>query len=246
MGDDPAGKDEGKLFSYDEARAELALLHRVWWRPLYVGAIVRAGGVDITQSDSPQLSILRGGEGGKTFGLGVQVVWEGRDRAFWTQRGTYVRANAVGHLDAVISDFDLFESDLDLRGFLPLPGGMVVGGQARAILRTGEVPYFRQAVVGGGGRLRGTFGGRFRENTGGLLQAEVRSPYLIWRLALVGFAGLGVVAPAPSDWADSSPIYTGGAGLRLGVTDDGVNIRADYGFGPDGETGFYLALGEAF
>ncbi|MEO0592035.1 MAG: hypothetical protein AAFZ38_00520 [Myxococcota bacterium] len=65
-------------------------------------------------------------------------------------------------------------------------------------------------------------------------------------LAAVAFAGAGMVGPSLRSLDGSEAVITGGAGLRLGVTDDGANIRADYAFASDRESAFYFSLGEAF
>jgi outer membrane translocation and assembly module TamA len=95
--------------------------------------------------------------------------------------------------------------------------------------------------------LRGYYQGRFRDQVMVTLQAEYRLP-VFWRIGLVGFAEAGQVAPRAGDLAVDAFKASLGGGLRfLLAPREGVNIRADYGWGFGvGAGGFYLAIGEAF
>ena len=69
----------------------------------------------------------------------------------------------------------------------------------------------------------------------------------VWRwLGGVVFAGWGDVAPRPDLLTLDSGLWTVGAGLRVTVNEkEQVKLRLDYGLG-NGDSGFYLSLGEAF
>jgi len=110
-----------------------------------------------------------------------------------------------------------------------------------------EQPFDLMPQLGGDVLLRGYFAGRYRDRQLLALQGEYRTP-VWWRLGLVGFAGIGQVA---DNWGALGlghfhPSAGVGARFQLSRT-EGLNIRADYGWGFDaGTTGFYLSVGEAF
>ena len=83
-------------------------------------------------------------------------------------------------------------------------------------------------------------------------QAEVRWPlFNRWkgnwkRFGVVGFAGLGTVAPTVKTLSLGEVAYTCGAGLRILLDRrQGINLRVDRTRGRD-TSGFYLTIGHAF
>jgi hypothetical protein len=66
------------------------------------------------------------------------------------------------------------------------------------------------------------------------------------RFGAVAFAGIGDVAPSPSRLTLSKQLWSAGFGLRFAFDEtEMVNIRVDFGWG-NGDSGFFLSLGEAF
>jgi hypothetical protein len=62
----------------------------------------------------------------------------------------------------------------------------------------------------------------------------------------VVFAGLGDVAPSPTKLTLAAELWSAGFGFRYRLDDrERVNVRLDFGFG-NGDSGFFLSLGEAF
>jgi outer membrane translocation and assembly module TamA len=93
--------------------------------------------------------------------------------------------------------------------------------------------------------MRGYYAGRFRDKNLLVFQAEYRLP-LVWRLGLVGFAGLGNVAGKFSQLNLDSLKPSYGVGLRfLFDKKEKIRIRMDIGFGK-GTSGFYFSIFEAF
>jgi outer membrane protein assembly factor BamA len=117
--------------------------------------------------------------------------------------------------------------------------------RALGIANGGTVPFQLMPQLGGSELLRGYFGGRFRERQLLAAQAEFRSS--LWkRIGLVAFADTGQVAHDLDGFGADRFRFSYGAGLRiLLIPQEGMNLRADFGFGED-ESGFYLAFGEAF
>jgi hypothetical protein len=100
-------------------------------------------------------------------------------------------------------------------------------------------------MIGGDTLMRGYYYGRYRDKNLAVLQAEYRMP--VWkRLGLVGFAGVGDVAPAPGRFRLGSFKAAGGFGFRfLFDPKEKTSIRLDFGFGKD-TSGMYITATEAF
>jgi hypothetical protein len=70
----------------------------------------------------------------------------------------------------------------------------------------------------------------------------------VWSiLGVVAWVGTGRVAENYADLALSGFRISYGAGLRVRVdSKNNINLRMDWGFGPDGINGFYINFAEAF
>ncbi len=100
------------------------------------------------------------------------------------------------------------------------------------------------SALGSGKKLRGYYEARFRDENAALLQTELHVN--VWkRLSAVVFGGIGVLGNSQQLLRVNAPKAAGGAGLRIRINDDRLNIRADYGIG-NNSTGLYLTMGEAF
>ena len=86
----------------------------------------------------------------------------------------------------------------------------------------------------------------YLDKTRVLGRAEFRRDGLVGRFGGVLFAGIGDVAPSLDKLSLTGNLWTAGLGLRY-LWDEGeqLKIRLDYGWG-NGDSGFYLSLGEAF
>ena len=93
--------------------------------------------------------------------------------------------------------------------------------------------------------MRGYYDGRYRDRHLLAFQAEYRLP--VWgKFGLVGFAGLGRVAPTLGGLDFSGLKYSAGFGLRFKIAPrEGANLRIDWAFG-QGTSGVYFTAGEAF
>jgi len=175
------------------------------------------------------------------------VTLDTRDNTIYPTRGMYHQLNLLGAATALGSDFGYAGGRVDLRGYLAPTTGHVFALRLLGDARSGTPPFDLLPQVGGETLLRGYYQGRFRDQVLVAAQAEYRL-HVVWRLGLVGFAETGRVAPRMGDLSFSGLKTSVGGGLRfLLAPSEGVNIRADYGWGFDvGSGGFYLAIGEAF
>jgi len=170
-----------------------------------------------------------------------------RDNTIYPSKGQYHQLGLFGAATALGSDFGYTGARLDLRGYLVPAARHVLALRAVSEIRGGTPPFDQLPQLGGDVLLRGYYQGRFRDKLLVALQAEYRLP-VIWRIGLVGFAEAGRVAPRAADLAFDAVKASLGGGIRfLLAPSEGVNIRADYGYGFDVKAGgFYLAIGEAF
>jgi hypothetical protein len=110
---------------------------------------------------------------------------------------------------------------------------------------SGDVPYYDLCAFGQKSNLRGYVAGQYRDRNMVSAQLEYRGQFY-GRWGLVGFAGVGEVAPSVDelDGEDLLPSY--GGGVRLMVSrKQRLNVGIDYAVGKD-DYAFYLRYGEAF
>lgn len=226
-----------------EALREMA---RGW----FVGGRVRVARRTLREvSDSGQLvtGTVPGSEDGTIVEGSLLLTRDTRDHTIYPRRGQFHQLAVFGAATALGSDFGYGGVRLDLRGYLSPGARHVLALRALGDARSGTPPFDLLPQLGGDVLLRGYYQGRFRDETLVAFQAEYRLP-VVWRIGLVGFGEAGQVAPRVGDLALHGFKASLGGGLRfLLAPREGVNIRADYGYGFDVKTGgFYLAIGESF
>jgi outer membrane protein assembly factor BamA len=200
-------------------------------------------------SDSGQLvtGTVPGSADGTIVEGTLLVTHDVRDNTVYPTRGRYVQVGALGAATGLGSDFGYGGARFDLRAYVSPARRHVLALRAVAEMRSGTPPFDLLPQVGGDVLLRGYYQGRFRDRVLVALQAEYRMP-VVWRIALVAFTEGGRVAPRVGDLRLDAIKASLGGGLRFLLSPrEGLNIRADYGYGLDvGSGGFYLAIGEAF
>lgn len=94
--------------------------------------------------------------------------------------------------------------------------------------------------------MRSYFTGRYRDKFYSAIQLEYRQYF--WRkLGFVVFGGLGDVAQEFIKFDFTELKYSYGMGLRfLFNKKQKINLRMDFGFGQDGNSGVYFGIEEAF
>lgn len=224
----------------------LARLSRTW----YAGPSLTMRHRRLVAVDSVGTLMARSGPHASTarvIGIGGILARDSRDNTVFPRAGGFDQLRVAGFHSAIGSQFDYWSVTADARRYVSVAPGHVVALRALAIAGSGERPFDLLPQLGGDVLLRGYFEGRFRDRQLVAGQVEYRSPVL-WRLGAVGFVSAGQVQPGLDDFRLDAFKTTVGAGLRLQLSRrEGLNIRADYGWGVDvGEGGFYLAIGEAF
>ncbi|MGI4020258.1 MAG: hypothetical protein ACRYFA_02015 [Janthinobacterium lividum] len=191
-----------------------------------------------------------GKQGGSTIFYGPSLIFDNRNTNTYTLNGLYVNLN--GGLVSNISktDYNGGYVNFDFRQFNAISKKLVIAFNGSYQFTTGSnTPFYLLQTFGNDQLMRGYYGGRFRDKNIVALQSELR--YRINdRVAVVGFGGTGTVYNTSFNLNQLKPNYGGGLRYFFDV-EKGISIRADYGVGekPTGEkrqSGFYLALGEAF
>jgi hypothetical protein len=186
---------------------------------------------------------ITGSKGGRSLGAGLVWWTDTRNNRFFPTKGLFMEASAYFEGSVTGSDFSYSRYSVEADNFYRLGDETILGLQGAAIFTIGDAPFFNQAQLGGGKRLRGYFEGRYRDRHLLYTQAEVRQ-HLFKRFSGVIFGGAGTVFGTIGEKAVLRP--NAGAGLRFELDKkQKINIRLDYGFGYK-TSGMYINIGEAF
>ncbi len=222
----------------------------------YQNVIERQPGglLDRTGADS-----IVGRNGGLLAGLGLSLNYDKRDRTVSARTGEFVDMRLVTYSHLLGSNFEGWRGTLDVRKYWTFNTptaesegfANTLAVQLYADAMTSGIPFFRMGFLGttinGAALERGYYGGRFRDKTLGLVQAEYRFP-IWWRFGGVVFAATGNVASTPSAFDFTTLKYSIGAGLRFAlVPEERINLRIDFGYGFATQTLYpYVSFTEAF
>jgi outer membrane protein assembly factor BamA len=187
-----------------------------------------------------------GSQGGTLVGVGFTATWDGRSHIIYPRSGLYRELRFNLSPRALGSDFSYSEAHLEVRRYFSPSASQVIALRGILSAMTGEPPFQVLAALGGDSIMRGYYQGRFRDRNRYVLEGEYRLGF--WkRLGLAVFGGLGDVSRNVDDFRLDELKFIAGYGLRFVVSHtEGVTVRADFGFGDDGSTGFYLGILEAY
>lgn len=236
-----------EAFTSRSVTAELAI--RVEARPgLRVGGLLLARHDRLVETEEGALlssGSVSGSDGGTTIGVGLIAVVDTRDNLYAPRAGVLWESKVATFAPALGSDYGFRQATMDLRHYLAIGGGAVLGTRAYGASSWGDPPFYAMPQIGAQGLLRGYREGRFRDRAAAAAEFELRIP-LTGRFGAVLFGGVGGVAPDLSGLPGPADLErTVGAGFRFRLNDGGVNLRVDYGVGREGG-GLYLGIGEAF
>lgn len=181
-------------------------------------------------------------------GTGLSLTYDSRNNAFAPDQGGFLQVYFNHFAPAFGSDFRYTNYVVDVRRFIRVYRRQVLALQAYGFFNSGDVPLRSLASFGGSNSMRGFYDGRYRSKNQVVAQAEYRVP-LIWRIGLVGFAGIGNVGNRVENLNFRELKYSYGGGVRLALNrTERLNLRIDYGWGLGQSLshGLYFQLGEAF
>lgn len=205
---------------------------------------------DIVETEAAGLlssGLITGSSEGTMSGVGVLVNRDTRDSLYFPVKGDFFTLEARFYPKFLGSTFGFNTFTIDLRKYFPVFSDHVVAFQSLLKVQGGDVPFLHLARMGGQYTMRGYYDGRFRDKNLLVFQAEYRMP-IFWRFGVVGFAGLGNVAPKFSQLTSSLDQMKSsyGFGIRfLFDKKEKIWLRFDLAFG-EGVSGFYFSIFEAF
>ena len=216
---------------------------------LYIGLRFQLEYIDLTKTDNNgvlQFHTIPGSEGGIASGFGLIFNYDTRDHIYYPTNGNYYQIYAVFFDKVLASDYKFNHFTFDLRKYVPVFESHVLAFQSYNIFIQGNPPFQMMGLLGGSYWMRGYYYGRYRDKNMVTFQTEYRFP-LFWRFGGVAFAGFGDVAPEFKKFNTNTIKWTFGTGLRFTFdAQEKINARLDFGFGNDGNFGFYAMVVEAF
>lgn len=241
----PASNEELYNVNFPRVRINLMQLVRPKW---YMGLRYWFDDYNIVKTKEGGLlenGNIQGANGGVVSSLGLISLYDSRDNYNYPSKGTYLEVLALPNYKQLGSDFEFTRFSVDYVKFLSRKKStLAINLFAVSIL--GEAPFNELAFIGGRNKMRGYFEGRYRNRNLLMAQAEYRR-FLFWKLGMVAFAGYGVVTRDIDQFQTANIKPSGGLGVRYRLSDEEkINIRLDFGYGADGNSGVYLTIGEAF
>ena len=214
----------------------------------YLGGAIRFEDRKLVEVEEGRLldtGAVPGTGDGQVVSGGALVTWDTRDNTVYPRAGGYRVLQVSVSNSAFGSDHNFTRCTLDVRQYAPVLGTHVVALRGLGIAAGGTSPFDHLAQLGGEDLLRGYYGGRYRDRSLLAFQIEYRVP-IWWRIGAVGFAEAGQVSHDLGEFRFAGFKPAAGFGLRFLLSpSEGLNLRADFGFG-NGTSGFYLGMGEVF
>ncbi len=245
--DAPDGMEETYTAEAVNLEGEVLWARSPGWYWGVIARFARRGLQDIEVGGLLDRRLVPGAFPGQIVGVGIGITRDTRDRPVNPRLGNHLEFQLKRFDSFLGSDFDATVLASDLRRYLRLSDSFVFALRILGEVVHGALPFDVLPQLGGEDLMRGYSGGRFRDEALLAGQAEVRRK-VWWRVGLVAFAEIGQVASGPwklrlGGWKPSV-----GGGLRFAVNEDeGLNLRADLGWGLERKTrAFYLSIGEAF
>ena len=183
--------------------------------------------------------------GSVSSGAGFVVEYDNRNNVFFPTKGQDIELSNCLYNSAFGSGYNFHNITFDARKYISLWKENVLAIQAFANVNSGNVPFRLMGTLGSDSYMRGYYNGRFRDNCAMAFQTELRKT--IWGpISIVAFGGFGTVSPDANGLTSNlKPNYGGGLRIKA-VPREKFNIRVDYGMGIDGNSAFYVTMGEAF
>lgn len=180
-----------------------------------------------------------------TAALGIHVQRDLRDNSFYPKKGSLVDFKADFFAKALGSNRDYQTYSVSYSGYHSLSDKQVLAYRGSACSVSDSTPFFDLCLYGTNSNLRGYTAGEYQDRRMFATQVEFRQE-LPYRMGLVGFAGVGGVAPGWNEFRFNKLLPAAGVGFRFKLDKTNhINYRIDLGFGRGGHT-LSLSVSEAF
>lgn len=166
-----------------------------------------------------------------SWGIGFNLTYDTRDFVLNAYRGNYFRVEQLFYPSFMGNDYAFSSTDLTYSAYRQVWKGGVLAMELHTLFNYGEVPWTLLAQVGGQGRMRGYYEGRYRDRNIMEGQVELRQ-HIKGRNGIVLWVGCAnVFKNFDHIWMEQLlPNY--GVGYRWEFKKR-VNIRLDWGFTKD-------------
>ena len=226
----------------------IKLLHRIPW-DFYVGGRFITGSSLITLKPTfekippipPDIGLhtdLRA--------LGMEVSRDSRPNRFYPLKGSVIDFTGDFFAQDLGSKYSFQSYKFTFNKYLSLSDKQVLAYNLYWCGTGGSPPFYGNCIYGANNILRGYTAGRYLDRYMLATQLEYRL-VLPWKLGLVGFGGVGAVAPGSDQFFRANHLLPGGGtGIRYMLSKKyHVNLRTDFAWGKDNFT-WGVGVGEAF
>jgi len=177
--------------------------------------------------------------------LGVTLTRDSRPNRFYPVEGSLIDFTGDFYANSLGSKYSFQSYNLTFNKYFSLPKKQVLAYNLFLCATEGAPPFYGNCIYGARNELRGYTAGRYLDRYMFATQLEYRL-VLRWRLGVVGFGGIGGVAPNPGDFAGDKLLPGAGTGIRFMLSHKfHVNLRTDFAWGKDNLT-WSMGVGEAF
>ena len=226
----------------------LKVLRRIGW-DTYVGGrfINGVSFITIKQTSGGQLPPIPPDVGLHTNlrALGVEISRDSRKNRFYPLQGSLLTFTGDFFGQNLGSKYSFQSYKFTYNKYLSLSKKQVLAYNGFWCGTGGSPPFYGNCIYGTNSELRGYTAGRYLDRYMFATQLEYRLE-LPWRFGVVGFAGVGAVAPGGVDFRTNQWLPAGGTGLRYMLSKEyHVNLRTDFAWGKDNFT-WAVGVGEAF
>jgi len=200
---------------------------------------------ELEEDGSLILKEIPGSQTGQYSGIGVLIRWDTRDNIFFPREGHYRQLAFSTFGSAIGSDYTFHRMTADIRQYLPVMERSTLALQAFSQMIDGTAPFQILPAFGDSQKMRGYYGGRFRDNHFITLQSEYRF-FFSQRMGASVFGGIGDVARHLKDFQFSQCKYSYGFGFRMCINpEEKMHLRVDFAYG-ENTSGYYVEISEAF
>ena len=178
------------------------------------------------------------------YGAGFSLVYDSRDVLTNPHKGYYLNISQCFRPKFMGNDYAFSTTDLRTSYYHPVWKGGLLAGEFRGMFNFGNPSWSMMALLGNSYSMRGYYEGRYRDKHKMEGQIELRQH--IWkRNGIVAWIGAGTVFNKFSALRVNRVLPNYGIGYRWEFKKN-VNVRLDYGFGKNGQSGFLFNINEAF
>lgn len=159
-------------------------------------------------------------------------------------KGYYLNITQCFRLKFLGNDYAFSTTDLRTSYYHPVWEGGLLAGELRGTFNFGNPSWAMMALLGNSYSMRGYYEGRYRDKH--KIEGQVELRQHVWkRNGVVVWIGAGTVFNKFSALRMDRVLPNYGIGYRWEFKKN-VNVRLDYGFGKNGQSGFIFNINEAF